>query len=80
MGQDATPSEAAPEGPTTPAKDELAVKLAAAEAEIAGLKALLTEVKAKRDELRQDRDEWRGRAERLLVPPERRAWWRRLVG
>jgi len=32
------------------------------------------------DELRQDRDEWRGRAERLLASPERRPWWRRLVG
>ncbi len=72
-GQNATPSEAAPEGPATPATDELAVKLAVAEAEIAGLKALLAEVKANRDELRQDRDEWRGRAERLLAPPERRA-------
>jgi excisionase family DNA binding protein len=78
--QDATASEVALERPATPAKDELAVKLAVAEAEIAGLKALLTEVKANRDELRQDRDDWRGRAERLLAPPERRAWWRRLVG
>ena len=79
-GQNATPSEAAPEWPVTPATDELAVKLAVAEAELEGLKALLAEVKANRDELRQDRDEWRGRAERLLAPPERRPWWRRLAG
>ena len=69
--------------------DETAVqvRLAALDAEIAGLKALLVErdkvlaeVRASRDELRQDRDEWRGRAERLLSPPERRPWWRRLAG
>jgi hypothetical protein len=60
--------------------DELAVKLAASEAELTGLKALLAEVKANRENLRQDRDDWRGRAERLLAGPQRQAWWRRLVG
>jgi excisionase family DNA binding protein len=83
-GQDATAVASDAERPATPEtanrNDVLAVKLAAAEAQVEGLKALLAEVNANRDELRQDRDEWRGRAERLLAPPERRAWWRRLVG
>src|SRR5271165_6657868 len=68
-GQDATPV----------ATDETALRLAALDAEVKGLKDLLAEVKANRDELRQDRDEWRGRAERLLTD-QRRPWWRRLVG
>jgi excisionase family DNA binding protein len=84
VGQDATSVASDVERPATletaNRNDVLAVKLAAAEAQVEGLKALLAEVKANRDELRQDRDEWRGRAERLLAPPERRAWWRRLVG
>jgi excisionase family DNA binding protein len=83
-GQDATPHEIASERPATlvtdSRTDELAVKLAASEAELSGLKALLAEVNANRDELRQDRDEWRGRAERLLAGPQRQPWWRRLVG
>ena len=83
-GQDATALAPDAERPATPEtanrNDGLAVKLAAAEAELAGLKALLAEVKANRDELRQDRDQWRGRAERRLAGPERRPWWRRLVG
>ena len=36
--------------------------------------ALIAELRMNRDELRQDRDEWRGRAELLLAPPERRPW------
>ena len=71
----------------TPATDGLAIRLAAAEAELAGLKALLAEVRASRDEtradrdqLRADRDGWRERAERLLAAPPSRPWWRRLVG
>jgi hypothetical protein len=89
-GQDATSPEPLPERPETAEPDGLAAKIAAAEAEIAGLKALLAserardealiaELRTNRDELRQDRDEWRGRAERFLAPPERRPWWRRLV-
>jgi len=50
------------------------VKLAASEAELTGLKALLAEVKANRDDLRQDSDDWRGRAERLLAGPQRQPW------
>jgi hypothetical protein len=70
-----------------PEKDDLAVKLAAVEAEIAGLKALLAEIKASRDaerargdELRQDLAAWRERVPPALPAPERRLWWRRLVG
>ncbi len=72
-GHDAT-------APVTPATaDEMALRLAAIEAEVKGLRELLAEVRASRDELRQDRDDWRGRAERLLVD-QRRPWWRRLAG
>ena len=74
-GQDAIASEMAAGGDET-----VRLRLATAEAEIAGLKALLEEVRANRDEIRKDRDDWRVRAERLLAGPERRPWWRRLVG
>ncbi len=74
--------------PATPGLDaETAARLATAEAEVVGLRALLAEVKASRDEtradrdqLRADRDGWRERAERLLAAPPSRPWWRRLVG
>ncbi len=86
-GQDTTPDRSVAERPATPEttaetigrSDDLAVKLAALDAEVKGLRELLAEVKANRDDLRQDRDEWRGRAERLLTD-QRRPWWRRLVG
>ena len=62
--------------------DDLAPKLAAAEAAISGLQELLDKVRTSHDELRQtlddlkrDRDEWRGRAERHAERP----WWRRLA-
>jgi hypothetical protein len=52
--------------------DDLAPKLAAADAAISDIQALLERVRTVQDELRQtldylkrDRDEWRGRAERL---------------
>ena len=78
-GQDATAIAPATGQAGTGETDDLAIKLAAAEAELRGLKELLAEVKANRDELRQDRDDWRGRAERILTD-QRRPWWRRLVG
>ena len=66
---------------------ETVMRLAAAEAEVAGLRALLAEVReridetrADRDQLRADRDGWRERAEQLLSAPPSRPWWRRLVG
>jgi len=60
LGQGATPSAATAEQPATAETarpDDLAVKLAAAVAELAGLRALLAEVRANRDELRASRDE-----------------------
>jgi excisionase family DNA binding protein len=68
--------------------DDLTVRLAAAEAEIAGLKALVDEIKASRDserargdELRQDLAAWRERVPIVLpAPAQRRPWWRRRVG
>ena len=42
-------------------RTRLAVKLAALDAEVKGLRDLLAEVRANRDELRRDRDAWRGR-------------------
>jgi hypothetical protein len=45
---------------------------------------LLTSAKASRDDLRRDRGTWRAQAERATLgpksEPERRPWWRRLVG
>ena len=50
-------------------------RLAAMEAELKGLHALL-------DEVRQSRDDWRAQAERLALPApvDPRPWWRRLTG
>ena len=69
--------------PGTIATDDLATKLAAADAAISGIQELLGKIRTSHDELRQtlddlkrDRDDWRGRAERLTERP----WWRRLAG
>src|SRR5271157_4904227 len=69
--------------PETIATNDLAAKLAAADAAISNIQELLGGVKTSYEELRQalddlerDRDEWRGRAERLTERP----WWRRLAG
>lgn len=78
LGRDATTSETPSVRGETGGTD-LAIRLATAQAEVAGLRALLAEVKTSRDEIRTDRDEWRGRAERLLTD-QRRSLWRRLVG
>ena len=63
--------------------DDLAAKLAAADAAISGIQELIGKVKTSHDELRQtlddlkrNRDEWRRRAERHAERP----WWRRLAG
>ncbi len=70
--------------PETIATNDLAAKLATADAAISNIQELLGGVRTSYDELRQalddlerDRDEWRGRAERLT---ERPWWWRRLAG
>ena len=62
------------------ADPELTARLASLEAEITGLKNLLTEV-------RDSRAAWQAQAERLALPSpsmvtksEPRPWWRRLVG
>ena len=65
------------------AANDLAARLADADAAISTIQGLLGEVRTSHDELRRtlddlkrDRDEWRGRAERLTERP----WWRRLAG
>ena len=73
----ATPERApgaTPVTPTVTVDPELTARLAAAEAELAGLKALLEEVRASRAREIERAD----RAERLLS--DRRPWWRRIVG
>lgn len=59
----------------TPVTPDVAARMAALEAELAGMKALLAEV-------RQSRDDWKGQAERLALagPVSRLSWWRRVVG
>ena len=56
---------------------EMALRLAALDAEINGLRALLVEVKG-------SRDAWQAQAERttlaLTGPDQRRPWWRRFAG
>lgn len=73
VGQDATHSDEHSVAP------DVAVKLAALDAEVKGLRDMLAEVRANRDDLRADRDEWKGRAERLLTD-QRKPWFRRLLG
>jgi excisionase family DNA binding protein len=68
------------DGTATPHDPEVMAQLAALDAEIKGLKALLAEVQANRDELRADRDDWRGRAERLLTDQRPASIWRRMFG
>lgn len=78
--------------PVTPRKPDLevAARLAALEAEVRGLRELLTEVKASRDTVQTTADQWRTQAERLtlmLPAPEKgtdapsapQSWWRRFV-
>jgi hypothetical protein len=76
----ATLSATPREGHETP---DVTARLATLEAEVRGLKDLLTEV-------RQSRDEWKDQASRLVLalpPPDQtkpelphRPWWRRLAG
>ena len=85
MGQDATPAEAQAERLATAETPDLEAKLATAEAEIAGPKALLAEVRARSDaqlaaerargdELRQDLAAWRERVPVALPVPTKRSW------
>jgi hypothetical protein len=55
----------------------------ALEAQITGLREVAELLRQQLDDVRTDRDAWREQAQagqRLLSPPERRPWWRRLVG
>jgi hypothetical protein len=89
INSDRTSAELAEDGANAPLRqlpapiDDLATKLAAADAAISGIQELLSKVRTSHDVLRQalddlkrDRDEWRRRAER----PTERPWWRRLAG
>lgn len=73
----ATPSATATATPPTP-DVAMATRMSAMEAELRGLKDMVTE-------LRQSRDQWQQQAERVtlaLSGPERvrQPWWRRLTG
>ena len=76
-GQDATAGDLTVQRPETAESTGTALRLAALDAEIVGLRALLAEV-------RHSRDAWQAQAERttlaLTGPDQRRPWWRRLVG
>jgi hypothetical protein len=72
--------------PGTIATNDLAAKLAAADAAISTIQELLREIGTRHvelrgtlDDLKRDRNEWRGRAERAEQRTER-PWWRRLAG
>jgi hypothetical protein len=79
--QDTTGGVGAPGTGATPADYGVALRLAAAEAELRGLKEMV-------EELRRSRDKWEAQAERLTLTlpapqqvvqparvPERRGWW-----
>jgi transcriptional regulator with XRE-family HTH domain len=63
---------------------ETVARLAALDAEVAGLREMLRRADRQADDLRAERDGWRAQAEasqRLLVDQrDRRPWWRRLAG
>jgi hypothetical protein len=74
--------------PATPATDELALKVAALDAEIRGLKELLTEVRQSRDQWQAQAEDWKTQTTRLtlalpapapgpVMAPQtkRRSWW-----
>jgi hypothetical protein len=67
-------SHSTPSGSQVTPTVDLSARLAAAEAELSGLKALLDEVKT-------SRDEWKEQAQRLaLTGPAQRSFWKRLIG
>ena len=92
-GQDKTADLQRETTPATPATDELAVKVAALDAEIRGLKELIAEVRQSRDQWQAQAEDWKTQTTRLtlaLPAPapapaaapqiKRRPWWRRLAG
>ena len=81
LTEDGDPNSSSPNLPTL--TEDLAAKLAAADATISGIEELLGKLRASQNEVRQslndlkrERDEWRDRAERHAERP----WWRRLAG
>jgi excisionase family DNA binding protein len=78
----ATPARDRDETPVTP---NATARLAALEAEIAGLREMLRRADRQADDLRGERDQWRDQAQtaqRMLSDQrgERRSWWKRLAG
>jgi excisionase family DNA binding protein len=73
--------------PATPATDELALKVAALDAEVRGLKELLTEVRQSRDQWQAQAEDWKTQTTRLTLAlpapapgpvaalPTKRRWW-----
>jgi excisionase family DNA binding protein len=86
-GQDATADSTDLQRPATPATDELALRVAALDAEIRGLKELLAEVRQSRDAWQAQAEEWKTQTTRLTLalpapapgpvapPPPKRRWW-----
>ena len=81
LTEDGDPNSSSPNLPTP--TEDLAAKLAAADATISGIEELLGKLRASQNEVRQslndlkrEHDEWRDRAERHTERP----WWRRLAG
>lgn len=84
-----TPSRDREVTPVTLRDPELASRLAVAEAELNGARALLAEVRDRLSEAQSDRDDWRQKAEssaereRALLTDQRKpqaSWWRRWRG
>lgn len=79
--QHATPTRDPCETAVTP---ETVTRLAALDAEVAGLREMLRRADRQADDLRAERDQWRETAQaaqRLLVDQrDRRPWWSRLAG
>ena len=76
----ATPPRDPNETPVTP---ETVARLAALDAEVAGLRELLRRADRQADDLRAERDQWRETAQgaqRLLADQRPRSWWRRTFG
>ena len=89
-GQDTTADSQQETPPATPATDDLAVRMAALDAEVRGLKELLAEVRQSRDAWQAQAEDWKTQASRLTIalpapalgpipaPPAKLPWWRRL--
>jgi hypothetical protein len=89
-GQDATADSGDSQRPATPATADLALKVAALDSEIRGLRELLAEVRQSRDAWQAQAEDWKTQTTRLTLalpapPPapepkaaeavKRRSWW-----